>query len=311
MELSLLRGEPASDAPHQAGPDAFAIAAVGFHDVEKIPSFPHACHFEMLHTRRPEITVMSGVSADLPHPAAWATFQEFAADLNYFWIGVRELENPAAAIATYHVIFSRRPPSNARAFALPVEYARPRPPGYLVEGRRCALTATLPFRGGALQLCVTRLEDKTGPAGRAKQMDAVLRKWVLGGEPQNPADTAHPALLFGGLNTIIVDGSEPDSHAPFADRICRNEPKAFLNPISREPLFGLLAGHQFNWDAYNEPFVPTYHHPGIRQETKIDWMIGRGLSHQVERVRAADLLADPGAADPQVFGHAQILELKP
>ncbi len=301
MVLPLLRGEPSRSIPRVKDPGILRLSFLAFHDIERMPSFPMAAHYRLLE-HQPDFISMCGITADLPQAAAHATFQEFAEEQSYYWAAALELFEERQAIGTFHVFFSKFPLKAVKVIPIPPEFDRTSSANHSIRGGRCALTTEILCDQRTFHFCTTRLEDKTGPAGRARQMTAIMEQWA------DPGDPGAIYMVMGGLNSILVDGSEPDAHPSFVEHIAETEPKAFLNPITREPLFAVCAQRGFSWDAFNEPFQPTYHHPGIARDTNIDWMIGKNLAHQVTKVDCPNLFTE-SERDEVAVGHTQMLEL--
>ena len=307
MAPVLLHGEPAGQV-NLPETDVFTVAAFAVQRPDPDFDFQNlAYHLEQ--ASRPDLILLSGVVADQPKPAARATFGEFAGDMRFSWTAVREQVQPQTALATYHVIFSRLPLEDIHCFHLPSEAAAglsANPSGWV--GDRCALRTTIRKYGHDLGVTVLRLEPHTCPAGRARQLDAVFRHASNGnGLPSTP----QPRLVFGGFNSQILDGEGTDSaHEQLeAERIERNDPHAFVNPVSREPLFAVAASHGFTWDPFNEPFQATTRHPFTQQPAKLDWFLGCDLAHHVRRIEANSLKCSNPALREDKFAKNLVLEL--
>lgn len=308
MASALLYSDPVEQA---ISPDAggLSITAFACHLKDSRPAFPEVAE-ALLTSGKPDLLLIGGVVAELPDGAAHAMFHEFAGDFGYHWVAAREQHHPGSALATYHLIFSTRPACSRRQLILPADsieryptlYPQADRAGWL--GPRCALHAEFINRDQLFGVTVMQLESDTCPAGRARQLDGTLRKLQEG-------RSESPALIFGGFHTHLLDSTGKECPTALAQRIEKGDPHAFLNPVSREPLFAVAAAHGYTWDAFNEPFRPTTHHPFTRRPAKLDWIFGRGLSHQVRRIASAPLLARHSESSEQNFTNALVLELNP
>jgi endonuclease/exonuclease/phosphatase family metal-dependent hydrolase len=212
-------------------------------------------------------------------------------------------------------LLSRHPLTAPRSVALPAawdyfDYGERR------FGGRRALLATLDTGMGALLLGTAHLEMRAPPAGRARQMAALLA--ALSGE-------ATPTLLSGDWNTHTFSrGARGDTLRGFL-RIVSRRPdrleRELLDPRGREPLLAALEAHGFPLAGFNDA-APTawqelggvedlsllpdplarlvlrvFRLEGRRLPLRLDWFAGRGLQALAARTPSAATAAGPRASD--------------
>jgi endonuclease/exonuclease/phosphatase family metal-dependent hydrolase len=140
-------------------------------------------------------------------------------------------------------------------------------------GGRMALLAELDGDAGGLTLVCTHLENRTSPAGRLAQMQALLDALPPGA-----------ALIGGDLNTATIDGARPEELYSIPDHL-RVDPERLRRPQTYEPLFGAVRGAGFDIEPFNAAGVPTAVPLGIDDQTywlKLDWLFGRGATAMVD-----------------------------
>jgi endonuclease/exonuclease/phosphatase family metal-dependent hydrolase len=136
-------------------------------------------------------------------------------------------------------------------------------------GGPAALVATAVFAGRAIRVCVAHLDSRCGPAGRARQMAALLGRLSAAG----------PAVLGGDFNTTTTELSGPAAAVRVAARMLLDS-HSFRFPESREQLFGHLAAQGFTVDGANARGRPTFTFTRLIPpffRPKLDWIALRGL----------------------------------
>jgi len=129
------------------------------------------------------------------------------------------------------------------------------------------LTAAIAWGGRNLHLGAVHLESHTHPAGRDRQVAAMLSGFPAG-----------PAIVAGDFNTTTTELSYKSAVFEVMRRIVV-EPRRFRDPARHEPLFDRLRAAGFIFDGANVPLKPTFTFtravpPLLRP--KLDWMAARG-----------------------------------
>jgi endonuclease/exonuclease/phosphatase family metal-dependent hydrolase len=212
-------------------------------------------------------------------------------------------------------ILTRRPVRDVRVVPLPnawdyFDYAERR------FGGRRALFVTIDAGSGPVEIGTAHLEMRAPPAGRARQMDALLRGIVNEGAP---------VLLSGDWNThTFPRGARGDTLRGFL-RIVGTAPgrleRELLDPAAREPLFRQLESHGFRVAGFNDE-APTawqdlgrvedlsmlpgpaarlvlslFRLEGRRLPLRLDWFAGRGLEALSARTPSSMTTAGVRASD--------------
>jgi endonuclease/exonuclease/phosphatase family metal-dependent hydrolase len=184
--------------------------------------------------------------------------------------------------------------------AIPLPKVRDRDPhlprslGHLRrEGSQVAVIATIKLHGEPLLLSVAHLDSRANPAGRDRQIAAMLASFPLEG----------PAIFGGDLNTTTVELSNPASFPIVARQMLFNS-KRFRHPQDREPLLARLGEAGFEIRGSNvdgratftfSRFVPPWMRP------KLDWIALRGLKPVPGSARV--IPARPSFFAPRVSDH--------
>jgi endonuclease/exonuclease/phosphatase family metal-dependent hydrolase len=176
----------------------------------------------------------------------------------------------------YHgaTLLFRRPP-------LAVEVIRlERSAGWFDPGRgerrvggRIALVARFSLSGVPVTFASAHLESNTDAADRTDQMRVLLDAIETYG-------AGEPALIGGDLNTFSMSRAELEDEKS-SKLALRDDPDRLLKPVAHEPLFDLVRGYGYTWEAANRMDTPTRRQsPAIsadRRRMKIDWFFERGL----------------------------------
>ncbi len=179
-----------------------------------------------------------------------------------------------------NAILSSAPLVDPRMIALPT--ARMSRRNARLIGQPRALIATAAFGGRQLTIAVAHLHSRWNPAGRARQMAALLEQIA-------PAGAADTAILGGDFNTTTTGLDTPYAIAMVAARMARR-PWRFRYPERYEPLFEHLAQAGFEIRGANVPGKPTFTFnraipPALRP--KLDWIALRGLEPMPGSARVA------------------------
>ena len=191
----------------------------------------------------------------------------------------QELTDPGPGPG-YHgnAVFSRFPILWAGAAQLPMEYDWSRDRQKRTGGRT-ALLAKLDLGGQALGVASLHLENRTGPEGRLRQMEAVLT-----------AVDEHlpgiPVILGGDLNTNGFDGADKDRlneiiACPSLRRQCLE---------AKEPCLELAERRGYRLLPGPDSRIPTRrkHVPGLPPlELRLDWLLIRDCRSETVRILSA------------------------
>jgi len=139
-------------------------------------------------------------------------------------------------------------------------------------GGRMAVVATVTIDGVAVEVASAHLENRSDPAHRAEQMEALLQ--VIDARSEGG-----PAVVGGDLNTLGASYTELfDHHLVRALR--RVDPARFSWPVPYEPLFDVARAHGFGWTDANVA-APTTEHDALGRPDhvpiRLDWLLVRGL----------------------------------
>ena len=137
-------------------------------------------------------------------------------------------------------------------------------------GGRIAVAATVTIDGVAVTLVSVHFESHGDPAQRAAQMACLI-------EAIERYAPHQPVLIGGDLNTSTLsrDWARGTGMKPIlpAERV--------LDPVPYEPMFGVAAAQDYDWQSCNVLGVPTQRtrpdgtpRPPLG---KIDWFLGRDL----------------------------------
>lgn len=197
-----------------------------------------------------------------------------------------------------NAILSREPLEQVCAVAIPkLTTATRRLPATLGRPRRvggpAALVARIAHAGRQLHVCVAHLDSRAAPAGRERQMTALLEQFPVDG----------PAIIGGDLNTTTLELARPE-HAQLVMREMLLNSRRFRYPIPHEPLFGRLAEAGFDVEGANAEGRATFTFtrmipPWLRP--RLDWIALRDLKPVPGS--AAVIPARPGLLSPRVSDH--------
>jgi endonuclease/exonuclease/phosphatase family metal-dependent hydrolase len=173
-----------------------------------------------------------------------------------------------------NAILSSVPLADARMIALPTtrmirRYAH-------LIGQPRALIASAAFGGRHVTIAVAHLHSRWNPAGRARQMAALLDHLP----PAGATGTADATILVGDFNTTTTQIDSPSAMAMVAVRMA-TRPWRFRYPEPYEPLFADLFRAGFEVRGANVPGKPTFtFHRAIPPplRPKLDWIALRGLA---------------------------------
>jgi endonuclease/exonuclease/phosphatase family metal-dependent hydrolase len=148
-------------------------------------------------------------------------------------------------------------------------------------GGRMAAGAQIVLAERPVTIVSVHLESNSDPAERAAQ----VARLISGIEEY---DAAAPILIGGDFNTSTIDrrrGRDDDfRRAEFAA-----DPRRLIEVEAHEPLFQVMARHDFEWRASNLPEPTERTQPGRpqRERGKIDWIFSRGLASSEPLIIAA------------------------
>ncbi len=189
-----------------------------------------------------------------------------------------------------NTLFSRWPIVRAEALHLPEGYN-----WYFDEqkriGERVALFCELDVAGKRLGAVCVHLENRTVPALRAAQTEAILKK----------ADEMFgtlPILIGGDFNSNAFDYSEASAAAAYARQKVDG---TVVDPTSIEPLFDAAERAGFDYRSLNGTHLPTRRRPTGDGTLKLhlDWIFGRGVTC-VRHGMVSTLLESGAKADASV-----------
>ena len=186
-----------------------------------------------------------------------------------------------------NTLFSRWPIVRAEALPLPEAYN-----WYFDEqkriGARVAVFCELDVAGTRIGAVCVHLENRTTPALRAKQTEAILERAAA-------IFPGIPVLIGGDFNTNAFDYSPSAALAAYhrqrADGIV-------VDPTQTEPLFACFERAGFDRRFSNGIGVPTRRRPtgGGVLELQLDWIFARGITC-VRHGAVSTLMKDCGWAD--------------
>jgi endonuclease/exonuclease/phosphatase family metal-dependent hydrolase len=181
-----------------------------------------------------------------------------------------ELEAPGENTWSLHgnAILSRWPLRAPRLLRLPLRCSWA-VGSQLRIGGRMALLAELETAAGSVTVACTHLENRTTPAGRRDQMQALLQAIPPGA----------PAIIGGDLNTSTIDAGDDEQILWLLGHLATN-PLRIRRPEPHEPLFADVRDAGFLIDELNASDVPTSVPLGIPDPAywlKLDWLFARGL----------------------------------
>jgi endonuclease/exonuclease/phosphatase family metal-dependent hydrolase len=207
---------------------------------------------------------------------------------------------PDGAIVSYlgNAILSREPMEDVIAIPLPKVSARlpriPRALGLVTRmGNQVAIVASINVRGKAIRIAVAHLDSRADPAGRDRQIAAMLEDF--------PSDG--PAIFGGDLNTTTVELLNPAAARVVMRDMLLNS-RRFRHPAAYEPLLARLAAAGFETDGANAEGRATFTFSRIVppwMRPKLDWLALRGLSPMEGSARV--IPARPGIFAPRVSDH--------
>jgi endonuclease/exonuclease/phosphatase family metal-dependent hydrolase len=154
-------------------------------------------------------------------------------------------------------------------------------------GGRLAVVATVEIGGQPVDVASVHLENLVDPAGRAEEMEVLLRALhARSGE--------RPVVIGGDLNTLSVPVTElTDRDRVRALRAA--DPARFTWPVAHEPLFEVAADYGYSWTDANVAAPTTTHdetgRPG-HVPLRLDWLLVRGLEARRPAVVPSSALSD-------------------
>jgi len=175
-----------------------------------------------------------------------------------------------------NAILAAAPVDNVRVVPLPMyfDYTRRRrwklASDTVRVARRSALAVDVSLAGRSVTVALAHLENRTDPAGRARQISR-----FAGALPQDGA-----ALIGGDFNTTTIDVRTWRNCAILGARLAL-EPYRLRRPQRHEPLFEILEGAGFDFHKSNVPLAPTYTPSGLVPRllrAKLDWIGLRKLN---------------------------------
>jgi endonuclease/exonuclease/phosphatase family metal-dependent hydrolase len=169
-----------------------------------------------------------------------------------------------------NAILSSTPLTDPRTIALPDTRRKGRYANLIGVPR--ALVATAAFGESKVTVAVAHLHSRWSPAGRARQMAALL-------DHLPPVGIPGSAILGGDFNTTTMRLDSPATMAMVPVRMALR-PRRFRYPERREPLFESLSRAGFRIQGANVPGKATFTFsravpPALRP--KLDWIALRGL----------------------------------
>lgn len=177
-----------------------------------------------------------------------------------------------------NAIFSRFPILRTKLLRLPIENEWFHNAGDPRLGTRNAILAEIDAAGTRVGLCCTHLENRTTPAGRARQMQYLLS------EMDAFFGRTLPVLLGGDMNTNTVNGAGPRGGM---DDLYQNEAEQ-ARRMGRipdfEPLMDIAAAAGYSYRNCNLINKSTRRKPmpdGSVIRLNLDWFFARGLACSV------------------------------
>lgn len=186
-----------------------------------------------------------------------------------------------------NAILSRYRLEQVRVFSLPIEYDWFFRENDCRLGTRSAVAAVIRAGERDIAVCSAHLDNRISPAGRACQMEYLLREL-------DREYGSLPVLLGGDMNTNTVDGDAPDGYRFIRDRA---EQLKRLAEIPRwEPLMDLTRGYGYRYDLCNLQNKVTRRKPDPSGDIllNLDWFFTRGL------------LSDGPGVVTSVFDHREL-----
>ncbi|WP_095199691.1 endonuclease/exonuclease/phosphatase family protein [Mesorhizobium carmichaelinearum] len=149
-------------------------------------------------------------------------------------------------------------------------------------GGRMAIGGQVQIGNRRVTVVSVHLENRTDPAGRAIQTRHLL-------DAIDKYDPEAPVLLGGDFNTLTASHNERHGDpAAWLARVAA-EPGRLIDVERHEPLFAVLAGSGFDWQAANNLDLPTQRREAGTPVGRIDWFFTRGLLASAPAVIAAIL----------------------
>ena len=152
-------------------------------------------------------------------------------------------------------------------------------------GGRMAIGGQVLLGNRRVTIVSVHLENRTDPAGRADQTRHLL-------DAIDTYDPHAPVLIGGDFNTLTATHEERNvDPAAWRARITA-EPGRLIDDVERhEPLFEVLAGCGYGWQAANNLDLPTQRREAGNPTPvgRIDWFFTRGLAASAPAVLPAVL----------------------
>jgi endonuclease/exonuclease/phosphatase family metal-dependent hydrolase len=141
--------------------------------------------------------------------------------------------------------------------------------GSVKLGQRGGVAAEIELDGHAVTVALAHLENRVGPAGRARQMVQFLGALAPGA----------PSIVGGDFNTTTFNLADRRECAGTL-ALLAIEPRRLREPQRYEPLFEVLEREGFDYRQANLPLAPTFTPTGLVPRllrAKLDWIAARGL----------------------------------
>lgn len=151
-------------------------------------------------------------------------------------------------------------------------------------GGRMAIGGQVQIGNRRVTVVSVHLENRTDPAGRTIQTRNLL-------DAIDKYDPEAPVLIGGDFNTLTASHDERhDDPAAWLARVAA-EPGRLVDVERHEPLFAILAGRGYDWQAANNLDLPTQRRQAGDPAPvgRIDWFFTRGLLASAPAVIAAVL----------------------
>ena len=188
-----------------------------------------------------------------------------------------------------NAILSKFPLSRAKLVHLPVEYDWFYKEGDPRLGMRNAVLAEVELNGQRVGICSVHLENRTAPAGRARQLAYLL-------DEIDAHFQGIPVLIGGDMNTNSIDGNDERGYDPLRNNPAEQKRRMGIVP-ELEPLMGLAASRGYDYKSCNLMDKETRRKPfpgEIDVAFNLDWFFTRGLKCE-----------EPSVVE-SVFDHTQL-----
>ncbi|AEH86093.1 endonuclease/exonuclease/phosphatase family protein [Mesorhizobium opportunistum] len=161
-------------------------------------------------------------------------------------------------------------------------------------GGRMAIGGQVRIGNRKVTVVSVHLENRTDPAGRAIQTRHLL-------DAIDKYDPEAPVLLGGDFNTLTASHEERhDDPRAWMARLAA-EPGRLIHVERHEPLFAVLAGRGYDWQAANNLDLPTQRREAGTPVGRIDWFFTRGLEASAPAVLPAVLPGGGPSSDHEAL----------